>query len=214
MKMVQALVLVLVLVTPTQATVGTLYTSMSGFAQEVAGLEEFCDFWSAPGYDDGDGYTILTDAEMSGVLNEVKYDSTAPGMEDANIVSNTYYCTGNNCDGSFWWDFSSTSLSTPGLWLDGVYAFSTFLSMNEGDRWMNVLYDNATIDPSIEVPDNREFIGFVGDSLLINAVHFGGRYNADPTGGDGGAIQAGILCIYRAPLFTDGFESGDVSAWE
>lgn len=158
----------------------------------------------------------LSDIEMGYVLAETNYIST--GFPNQNIVSGGTYCSG--CSGSFvlQFDFFPASVSEPSSFyvgVNGVYGVGFIIASHDptpAPYVASVIFGNGmTADyvmPTVMPPG--AFWGITSPHLIVQ-ISLGGPDGAVRTDG---YFSLDVLYIGNAaPIFTDGFESGDTSKW-
>ena len=160
----------------------TVYTDRDSFLSAL-GAQRTDAYSPAEGY--APGFSLLSNADMSAVFGETRYQST--GFQDINIIAQEGYCAG--CNGSFLLSFTSTSLGTA----DGVFGVGTDIRFNspaaEGPYTAAVTFGDlgSTI---FSLPTGPSFFGITSDRL-INSIAFG----PNPSTTKGGFIGIDNLTI-------------------
>jgi len=152
------------------------------------------DLYFSRSSDRGDTWTVPAVIAAGG---EPSGDQFFPWLEvdTSGRIHLLYYDTGNHVQHD--WD--------PSGLIDAYYAFSD----DRGDSWTTYRLTPASFDSGL-TGGGSQFIGdYSGLGLGGNRVYpvYMSTQNGDPD------IFTHVVVTLRPPLFADGFESGDTSAW-
>jgi len=156
---------------PTLSQAATTFSDRIAFEKTLG--TSLTDDYENPGYYKGSFLSIWNDADMSAVLREVSYKTTAflntNIITDNSVNNNRYYCSG--CNGSFELDFTTTSVGDS----NGVFGVGfNYLSDGTPPYMAFVTYgDGSTENIFINTSDNFDTFFGLSSDLLIQTIHIG-----------------------------------------
>jgi hypothetical protein len=164
-----------------RADINITYSNRALFQAQLGA--SITDDYENPGYQ-----FHQTDAQMTAVLNETRYQTTGFSNNDLVFLNNTHeYCAG--CNGTFLLSFTQTTVGDS----NGVSGVGLDVGINNGNPFYDALVtfgDGTTADYALPQgsPIVGQYVGFWGitSSAEIRSIYFGV---------DGNPSQSGLFSI-------------------